>query len=611
MYLISQTVFLLQQDNKMKKLIVSGVLLAALSLCAKTYYISPEAGNGGDGSKEKPFAKIQQGLDKAMPGDTVELAPGVYYERVTFPRSGEYKKPIRLNGPRTAVIDGSDRLQLKWEKYPEYGSKAWRTRVPEHFTNTKMPSGLVISPEGLIIQLFEKRITSTPDKPVKRERDTVWDKKLLFEQGIGKTKWQLIKALAMYRKKENDLIVAFGDGRDVSKAELILSPPIPAVSIKNVDRCVVSGITIRHAWRGVYISNSLGSVVENCRIFKSDGGVEMRSGADRCTVRFCDISMDPIFSCDPYLYGSWDAWRGHKFGGFWDRIGINMLYTTGGHHIHDNYVHNHWGGIQDIGNPGDNLALNVHHNRIDLIEDDGLEPDGGEEYSTWHHNFVTRSRCGFRIKCIRKGPLFAYNNVFYGNKEDFRNFGTTNLAKADVFIYHNTSITRAAITNNSVPKEIGTPNYHYYNNLFICNMIHSGTFAIPNWHDAGNVYLCQYPNPEWQSVIDKVFKSGFKSTSRFLSTGDAALKDPANGNFEIAPHSVAVKAGTDISKFNLPGVSTADKTPSDAGAVPLGSKMFKVYRSPSEVDVLPAGSYPEPATKITLPDHFAKGFLKF
>ena len=593
----------------MKK--TSFVIAAAslFSLYGATIHVSPAAASGGNGSKSAPFSSIQKALDKAMPGDTVELAPGVYYERVKFPRSGEYKKPIRLNGPRSAVIDGSERFEQKWKKCPEYGSKAWRTAVPEIFFTYKMPSGLVAAKDGLIIQLFEKRITGTPDKPVKRERDTVWEKKILFEQGIGKSKWRFIQALAMYRQAEKDLIVAFGDGRDVSKEDLILSPPIPAVTINGVDRCVVSGITIRHAWRGVQISNSLGSVVENCRIERSDGGVEMRAKAERCTVRFCEISMDTIFSCDPVLPGSWDAWRGHKFGGFWDRIGINMLYTSGGHHIHDNYIHDHWGGIQDIGNPGDNLALDVHNNRVDLIEDDGLEPDGGEEYSKWHHNYVTRSRCGFRIKCIRKGPLFAYNNVFYGNIEDFRNFGTTNLAKADVFIYHNTSITRAAVNNNSVPKEIGTPNYHYYNNLFICQIIFKGTYAMPDWHDAGNVYLQRSPSPEWQKVIDRVFASGFKSQSRFIASGDAGITSPENGNFEISSGSVAVNAGTDLTKFNLPGAFKG-KAP-DSGALRKGEKMFKVYRSPSEVKAAPAGFFPEPDSKITLPMQYAKGFLKF
>ena len=596
----------------MKKLLILyfGCILALAQ--AQIIYVSPDAAPGGDGSKAKPFAKIQLGLDKAMPGDTVELAPGVYYERVKFPRSGKFGKPIRLNGPRTAIIDAREKFTPKWEKCPEYGKLAWKTPVPECFFSNSMPNGLVIAKEGAIIQLFERRITPDKNGKVKVERDTVWDKKLLMQHGIGKSKWKIIKALAMFRVKERDLVVAYGDGRDISKEELVFSPPVAAVTIKDVDRCVVSGITIRNAWKGVYIINSVGSVVENCRILRSDFGVEMRGKSRHCTVRFCDISYDPIFSCDPRLTGSWDAWRGHKLGGFWDRIGINMLYTSGGHHIHDNYIHDHWGGIQDIGNPGDNLALNVHHNRIDIIEDDGLEPDGGEEYSTWHHNYVTRSRCGFRIKCIRKGPLFAYANVFRNNIEDFRNFGTTGLAKADVFIYHNTSNTKAAVNNNSVPKEIGTPNYHYYNNFFMCDYIFAGTYAMPDWNDAGNVYLKRTTadSRKWNEVFDRVFASGFKSGSRFLRKGDPGFISKDKDDFRISSDSVAAKAGIDLRKYALPGIEEFSAEKPDAGALQVGGTMFKVYRNPSEVDCIPAGEFPKPDQVITLPYHYGKKLLK-
>ena len=279
----------------MKKILIPGALLLASLLSAKTYFISPDAPAGGDGSKEKPFAKIQHGLNKAMPGDTVELAPGVYYERVKFPRSGEFGKPIRLNGPRSAIIDGSVAFTPDWKKIPDYGPNAWHTKVPAIFfpaTVKNQGSGLVIAKEGLIIQLFEKRVKNTQSP--KNSKKTIWYAPLLMTKGIDRSGMSFIKALAMYRHKKSDVIVSFGDGRDVSKENILLSPPLPSIIIDGVDRCAVSGITIRHSWKGVYIKNSLGSVVEDCRILRSDRGVELAEGSDRCTIRFCEISMDPV-----------------------------------------------------------------------------------------------------------------------------------------------------------------------------------------------------------------------------------------------------------------------------------------------------------------------------
>ena len=41
------------------------------------YYVNGNAGQSGDGSKEKPFLKIQEAAQKALPGDEVIVAPGV------------------------------------------------------------------------------------------------------------------------------------------------------------------------------------------------------------------------------------------------------------------------------------------------------------------------------------------------------------------------------------------------------------------------------------------------------------------------------------------------------------------------------------------------------
>ena len=406
-------------------------------------------------------------------------------------------------------------------------------------------------------------------------------------KGIGKTGMKFIKALAMYRHKKSDVVVAYGDGRDVSEANLLFAPPIPAVTIDGVDRCVVSGITIRHAYIGVRINDSLGSVIENCRIMRSDRGVYIYGKSDRCTVRFCEISMDSIFRADPWQPGGWDAWKGHKRGGYWDRIAVNIADTKGGHQIHDNYLHNHWGGVQDT---GDNPNLNVHHNRIDEIEDDGLEPTGSEKDCRWHHNYITRSRCGFRNKCISNGPMYAYANIFFNNKEDFRNFRSSRYPNAVAFFYHNTSNTISAVCNNKVDIKPGVKNHHFFNNIFVCDKIYGGTNAL-NWHDAGNVYFRRSEGDIWQSSLEQAKKYGFKSTSLFLLNNNHGVKDFAKGDFAIAENSPARNAGVDLSKYNLPGAD--EFSARDAGAVPYGKTTFKTFRNKSEIKYPEAGFWPE------------------
>ena len=564
--------------------VIFSVILQTV-LTAQTFYVSSNASEGGDGSKNKPFSKIQQGLDKAMPGDTVELLPGVYYERVKFPRSGKFGKPIRLNGPRTAVISGAVHFEQKWQKIPQYGPNAWHTKVPAIFFPKSVShkgSGLVASPDGLIIQLYEKRVGNL--KNAFKDDHNTWYAPELLTKGIGKSGMHFIKALAMYRHKQSDVIVSFGDGRDVSKENLIFSPPLPAVVIENVNRCVVSGITIKNSYLGVLVKNSLGRVIENCRIMQSDRGIELADNSDRCTIRFCDISMDTIFGCNPWPRGSWDAWKGHKIGGFWDRIAINIRNTKGGHQIHDNYLHNHWGGVQDIGN---NPDLNVHHNRIKDIEDDALEPNGSNKNCHWHHNHITDSRCGFRIKCIQNGPMYAYGNVFYNNKEDFRNYKNHLFPESIGFIYHNTSNSSVGVKNNSV-KTSGLKNFHYLNNIFVCDAVYGGSNTL-TWHDAGNVYFCRTPGELWKKSIENAKKYGLKSTSKFFDNANHGVRDFAKGNFTLTEESPVRKAGVDLNKLALPGIE--EFSSQDAGAIPFGKSMFETCRK--NIDVPEAGTWPE------------------
>lgn len=67
-------------------------------------YVDINAIPGGDGSKEKPFAKIGEAAKVAQPGDTVHAAPGIYREYVDPANSGTEDKRITYvsTGPLAA-----------------------------------------------------------------------------------------------------------------------------------------------------------------------------------------------------------------------------------------------------------------------------------------------------------------------------------------------------------------------------------------------------------------------------------------------------------------------------------------------------------------------------
>ena len=76
---------------------------------ARTLHVAA-AGNDGEngGSKESPFATIQYAVDRALPGDRVLVAPGVYAGSVSVTHGGVAGNPIRIESavPRAAVLDG-------------------------------------------------------------------------------------------------------------------------------------------------------------------------------------------------------------------------------------------------------------------------------------------------------------------------------------------------------------------------------------------------------------------------------------------------------------------------------------------------------------------------
>ncbi len=74
-----------------------------------TYYVAATGRDSNDGTINAPLKSINTTLKKAVPGDTVIVREGTYYEKVSFSKSGQSGKYITLKAYRgeTPVIDGS------------------------------------------------------------------------------------------------------------------------------------------------------------------------------------------------------------------------------------------------------------------------------------------------------------------------------------------------------------------------------------------------------------------------------------------------------------------------------------------------------------------------
>jgi hypothetical protein len=87
---------------------------------AKTIHVAPQAKDGGDGSKERPYASLQKAAKKLKGGDTLELAAGRYSEDNTLSFenvSASADKPITVSASPGAevIIDGSIIIK-NWKK---------------------------------------------------------------------------------------------------------------------------------------------------------------------------------------------------------------------------------------------------------------------------------------------------------------------------------------------------------------------------------------------------------------------------------------------------------------------------------------------------------------
>ena len=82
------------------------------------YFVDANALLDGDGTQARPFRRIQEAAEVALPGDEVLVAPGVYREHVSPVHGGTEDAPITYKSTQLhgAVITGAEELK-GWTVY--------------------------------------------------------------------------------------------------------------------------------------------------------------------------------------------------------------------------------------------------------------------------------------------------------------------------------------------------------------------------------------------------------------------------------------------------------------------------------------------------------------
>ncbi|WP_043588588.1 right-handed parallel beta-helix repeat-containing protein [Geminisphaera colitermitum] len=631
--------------HRLPRLFVIATLLVATARAATLHVAPPPLGQpGAPGTAASPLASVQAALDRATAGDTIRLRPGIYYERVTFKTGGRHNAPVTLEGEPGAILDGSHTTPLDWQPAPDIAPGVYRAAIAE-------PVRLVTVNGRTVTMLRDDWV-----RPGRARHGTNWEYTTLFRDGIAGSGWNGVRALSLYQFKEKQLLLRLHSpavspdapltgepgitdtARNIDPRQpgidITVGPPpnLPIVLIDGTDRCVVRGLTLRNAGAGVLIRNSLGSVVEDCIIGPAEEGIALGAGADRVTLRFNEIFWNPYGENRPKAKDSWDLWTANKRGGWSDKHGIKINGSRGGHRIHDNLIHHHWDGISvSPGDRGTDGGMRIHHNRLFTLVDDGFETNGAQEDNHWNDNIIDGTLCAIRLKAPDHGPFYVYRNILLNNKEDLRNFGrkdnthsrdpatgewkTTVVGKgspvilpAVAYIYHNTGTSSAAIVSNSV-YGIGVPNYHFYNNLFWCEVWWRGVPKAkpsipPNWKGDHNVYLRRGDNPAWTDGEAQAHSLGIDRHGFFTTTPAASpsgFTNPDAGDVSLRADSPARGRGADLTTLfgkPLPGCEPGyfEGTAPDAGALPEGRPMPRLPRLRSEVEaeMEPAGSWPGP-----------------
>ena len=431
------------QQNAIAKILL--LLLGGLMhfYCASAnLFVDNNASPGGVGTKERPFQYIQQAADVVNPGDTVIIAPGIYFETIRLRRFGKFGKPIIFKADKIAkkrvIITGANpkirKKEVTWNLFDV------EKRIYVIPYSDKKPSRVLYDDVDIYpYQSFKalKNLESLPGIPGPQHGFVQEDGKLFLrlraDKKFGPSDPNLHTIAIAPSSLEDELATnsrAYNFG--------LLGGNNKSLYI------VIDGLTFETPGRAAVYVDGDDVTIRNCYFLGCwQGGIlgrranskeELERSSNRILVEFCEWHCFPIFDDAKELMDDVQSgkrmivptkrrfhWWVHKHRnngvetryehGIVSQVGRNWI-------IRNNYIHDAFEALASL-NWGENIIF--EENRCERLIDNAVETENHAKNVHIRRNRFIDVYQSISLQPLDgepwPGPVYVYQNLFYNTSK--------------------------------------------------------------------------------------------------------------------------------------------------------------------------------------------------
>lgn len=416
-----------------------------INMTATVFHVSPQGLDTNDGSTlQKAFKTLGHAVSVVLPGSTILLHEGRYYESVVLPRSGNANNPILIrNAPgERPVLDGRDTsFHPIWSLYNAAGH-IYRTPYATKL-NLAYYNGLHLYCSQTLADL----VANTFNMPGAFFTDGAY-LYVLFPSKSAPTN---------------------SDTVSVPAKTLGISSSQSYITFLGLEICYYGQSDYS---AGIYLDNASYNRVDSCYLHHSVIGVGLKRASDFNTIQNCRFFEGPI--------DAW-PWEGVKSAtGYYEAGGV-VIYSSNisnsGNVIRFNAFNHMFDGSHLYSEDAPTTNLDFHDNTMNAVNDDCIETDGAGINNRIYNNRFSKFLTGVSIAPAAIGPTYIFRNLFTGweNHSGYDGypfkFNVSSALTIDwVYMYHNTCYTSVANQDGFLFKQ-----YSNWNNIISRNNIFSGT----------------------------------------------------------------------------------------------------------------------------------------